>query len=34
MTLAELENLLVDENSEPVKLFPSVEECRANTYLL
>jgi len=34
MNLAELEQLLVDENSETVNLFPSVKECRKNSYLL
>ena len=34
MNLADLENLLVDERSEPVELFPSVEECRSNSHLL
>ena len=34
MKLAELEKLLVDENSEPVELFPSVKECRTNSDLL
>ena len=34
MNLAELGNLLVDENSDPVELFPSLVECRANSYLL
>ena len=34
MDLAELEKLLVDKNSEPVLLFPSVKECRSNSYLL
>jgi len=34
MNLAELEKLLVDKNSEPVCLFPSVKECRSNSHLL
>lgn len=34
MNLAELEKLLVPKNSEPVLLFPSVKECRSNSYLL
>ena len=34
MKLAELEKILVDEWSEPVKLFPSVKECTTNGYPL
>ena len=34
MNLAELEKLLVDKNSESVRLFPAVKECRSNSYLL
>lgn len=34
MNLAELEKLLVDKDSEPVLLFPSVKECRSNSFLL
>lgn len=34
MTLAELQNLLVDEKSDPVQLFPSVEECATNSFSL
>jgi len=34
MNLVELEKLLVNKNSEPVFLFPSVKECRDNSYLL
>ena len=34
MNLKELERMLVDENSEPVNFFPSVKECRVNSYTL
>ena len=34
MKLAELEKMLVDKKSQPVALFPSVEKCRINSFLL
>lgn len=34
MELKELEKMLVDKRSEPVNLFPSIEECRNNSRLL